>query len=77
MPDRGGSDSLHMSEGQILQRPLHAWELAALQGIGEEEFLFFGIQSVPPNLIQDLAGNSFSGNICTAVLLSTLVAWRR
>ena len=61
----------------ILQRPLHAWELAALQGIGEEEILFFGLQSVPPNLIQDLAGNSFSGNICTAVLLSTLVAWRR
>ena len=61
----------------LLKRSLHAVEHAALQGIGKEEIALFGLENVPSALLADLIGNSFSGNVCAIVVLSTLAAWKR
>ena len=60
----------------VLMRPLSAHEHAALQGIGAAEREFFHLGDIGCSRWKDLAGNAFSGNVCVAVLLGALSAWR-
>ena len=58
-------------------RCLSAGELAMLQGIGKEEVDHFGLHEMPPSLLQNCAGNSFSGAVCMSIFMVVLMAWDR
>jgi hypothetical protein len=72
------SGAYWLASGQLPQhRYLSAHELARLQGVGEQELALFRLRDVSDTLLQDLAGNAFSGPVCIAAVLSAILSWRR
>ena len=58
-------------------RPRCPEEAAHLQGFGPKEMNDYGLVNILPAQLQDLVGNSYSTTVVMAVIMGTLLAWKR